>query len=111
MRRPPLDRIPLALAAAFVALCSVITIWNVSVAAAFPRLAIRNWGQLYGLLEEKLPTPTLSKLLSGDVQAAFSRQIGIALPIYASAVRTRNQIDYSLFGLTNAPSIVFGRDK
>ncbi|MBV9395027.1 MAG: hypothetical protein JOZ84_11510 [Methylobacteriaceae bacterium] len=111
MRRLRLEQIPLVIGIAFVAVCFVITAWNVSVAAAFPRLSIRNWTQLYGLTEEKTPPFNLTNFLAGDVQAAFSRRIGLALPIYSPAVRVRNQIEYSIFGLPNAPSIAFGRDK
>ena len=111
MRCPPLKRIPLALAAALVAVCSAIAIWNLSVAAAFPRLAIRNWAQLYGLVEEKPPSLTVASFLRGEDQIAFSRRVGAILPIYPAAVRVRNQIQYSLFGVTSAPSIAFGRDQ
>src|SRR5438309_90838 len=107
MRRLPPDRIPLALAATFVAVCSVIAIWNVSVATAFPRLAIRNWTQLYGLIEEKSPPLSIVSFLRGEDQTAFSRGVGAMLPIYPPAVRVRNQIEYSLFGVTSAPSIAF----
>jgi hypothetical protein len=111
MPRLHLGRIPLGIAAAFVAVCCVVTVWNLTVAAIFPRLVIRNWTQLYGLVEEKAPPFTLNKFVSGDIQVAFSRQIGAALPIYAPAVRVRNQLQYSLFGVVNAPSVIFGRDK
>ena len=111
MHRLHLARIPLVLGAAFVAACFVVTVWNLSVAAVFPRLAIRNWTQLYGLSEEKPPSLSLATFLSGDVQTALSRKIGTSLPIYAPAVRLKNQIEYSIFGLPNAPSIAFGRDK
>jgi hypothetical protein len=111
MPRLQLARIPLGVAAAFVAGCCVVTVWNLTVAAIFPRLVIRNWNQLYGLIEERAPPFTLNNFVSGDIQAAFSRQIGATLPIYAPAVRVRNQLQYSLFGLVNAPSVMFGRDK
>jgi hypothetical protein len=111
MRRLRPDRIPLALAATFVAVCFVVTLWNLSVAAISPRLSIRNWTQLYGLTEATQPPFNMTNFLTGDVQTALSRRIAAALPIYAPAIRVRNQIEYSLFGLSHAPSIVFGRDK
>jgi alginate O-acetyltransferase complex protein AlgJ len=111
MRRLRFDRIPLVLAATFVAVCTVITVWNLSVAAVFPRIAIRNWNQLYGLAEQKPPAFNLANFLAGDLQTGFSRQIGATLPIYAPAVRVRNQVEYSIFDLPNAPSVAFGRDK
>jgi hypothetical protein len=111
MRRLSCERIPLAFAVAFVAACFVVTVWNFSVAALFPRLSVRNWNPIYGLAEETSPGFTLANFLSGDLQAAFSRRIGTSLPIYAPAIRLRNQIEYSIFGLPNAPSIAFGRDK
>src|SRR5947209_4128731 len=105
------ERIPLALAAAFIAACSVITAWNLTVAAAFPRLVIRNLNLLYGLMEETPASFSVASLVRGEDQTNFSRRIGATLPIYAPAVRVRNQIEYSVFSLPNAPSVVFGRDK
>ena len=105
------ERIPLALAAAFIAVCSIITAWNLTVAAAFPRLVIRNWNLLYGLIEEASAPFSVASFVRGEDQTNFSRRLGATLPIYAPAVRIRNQVEYSIFGLPNAPSVVFGRDK
>ena len=104
------ERIPLALAAAFIAVCSIITAWNLTVAAAFPRLAIRNWNLLYGLIEEPPAPFSVATFVRGEDQTNFSRRLGAMLPIYAPAVRIRNQVEYSIFGLPNAPSVVSGRD-
>jgi alginate O-acetyltransferase complex protein AlgJ len=111
MRSLRLDRIPLVLALAFVGICFAVTVWNFSVAAYFPRLSVHNWNQLYGVTEEKPPAFNLANFFAGEVQTQFSRQIGAALPIHAPAVRIRNQLEYSIFGLPNAPSVAFGRDK
>src|SRR5947209_3074788 len=105
------DRIPLALAAAFVAVCSIVTAWNLTVATAFPRLVIRNWNLLYGLVDEAPAPFSVASFVRGEDQTNFSRRLGATLPIYAPAVRIRNQIEYSVFGLPNAPSVIFGRDK
>jgi alginate O-acetyltransferase complex protein AlgJ len=110
-RRVRPERIPLALAAAFVAVCSVVTVWNLTVAAAFPRLVVRNWSPLYGLIEEAPTSFSVASFVRGEDQTKFSRRLGATLPIYAPAVRIRNQIEYSVFGVPNAPSVVFGRDK
>lgn len=90
MRRLLPERIPLALSAAFIAACSVITAWNLTVAAAFPRLVIRNWNQLYGLIEETPASFSVASFVRGEDQTNFSRRLGAALPIYAPAVRIRN---------------------
>lgn len=111
MRRLRPERIPLALSAAFIAACSVITAWNLTIAAAFPRLVIRNWNQLYGLIEETPASFSVASFVRGEDQTNFSRRLGAALPIYAPAVRIRNQIEFSVFGVANAPSVIFGRDK
>ena len=96
MRRLLPERIPLALSAAFIAACSVITAWNLTVAAAFPRLVIRNWNQLYGLIEETPASFSVASFVRGEDQTNFSRRLGAALPIYAPAVRIRNQIEFSV---------------
>jgi hypothetical protein len=111
MRRLRPERIPLALAAAFVAVCSVITVWNLTVASAFPRLVVRNWSPLYGLVEEAPTSFSLASFVRGEDQTSFSRRLGATLPFYAPAVRIRNQMEYSVFGVSNAPSVIFGRDK
>jgi alginate O-acetyltransferase complex protein AlgJ len=105
------DRIPLALAAVFVAACSLVAVWNLTVAAAFPRLVIRNWNPLFGVMEDTPAPLSVASFVRGEGQINFSRRLGATLPVYAPAVRLRNQIEYSVFGLPNAPSVVFGRDK
>src|SRR5947209_15549084 len=80
------ERIPLALAAAFIAVCSIVTAWNLTVAAAFPRLAIRNWNLLYGLIEEAPAPFSVASFVRGEDQTNFSRRLGATLPIYAPAV-------------------------
>jgi alginate O-acetyltransferase complex protein AlgJ len=111
MRRPRPRQIPLAIAAAFVAVCSVVTAWNLSVAAVFPRLSTPNWNQLFGATEEKSVPISVASFLRGEDQTALSLRLGATLPIYAPAIRVRNQIQYSLFGIPNAPSVAFGREK
>lgn len=105
------DRIPLALAAIFVAVCMVITIWNQSVGVIFPRISIRAADQLFGIAPEPPPPLTLAAVLSGEAQNAFSRRIGTSLPMYPTAVRIKNQIAYSLFDVPAVASIAFGREK
>ncbi|GAC1340165.1 MAG: hypothetical protein NVSMB26_28190 [Beijerinckiaceae bacterium] len=103
--------IPLMFAAGFIAAMFGITVWNLSVAAVVPRLAVRNWNMLFGAVQEKPVPITLAAILSGEAQTALSRRIGTALPIYAPAVRLKNQIEYTLFDVPGAPSIAFGREK
>ena len=110
LRRRP-ERIPLIAAAVFVAACFCMTLWNLSVGAIYPRLSIRSSTQLYGMTREASAPVTLAAISSGEAQTAFSRRIGTLLLIYPSAVRAKNQIEYSLFDVSGAPSVAFGRDK
>jgi hypothetical protein len=48
-------------------------------------------------------------LLRGENQAVFGRLIGTKMPLYPDAVRLRNQVAYSLFGVSADPTIVVGR--
>jgi hypothetical protein len=93
LRRRP-ERIPLIAAAAFVAACFCMTLWNLSVGAIYPRLSIRSSTQLFGVTQEAPAPVTLAAVLSGEAQSAFSRSIGTSLLIYPSAVRAKNQIEY-----------------
>jgi hypothetical protein len=105
------ERIPLIAAAAFVAACFVMTLWNLGVGAFFPRFSIRSSTQLYGMTQAAPAPVTLAAIMSGEAQTAFSRRIGTSLLIYPSAVRAKNQIEYSLFDVSGASSVAFGRDK
>jgi len=52
---------------------------------------------------------TLDGVLHGSYQAIYARLIGTRLPLYPLAVRLRNQMEYSLFGVAAVPSLMVGR--
>jgi hypothetical protein len=63
-------------------------------------------------MTQEAPAPvTLASIMSGEAQTAFSRRLGTSLLMYPAAVRAKNQIEYSLFDVSGAPGIAFGRDR
>ena len=55
------------------------------------------------------PAPTLARVLDGRFQADYARMIGTRTPLYPFAVRLKDQILFSVFGLSGIPAIVAGR--
>ncbi len=64
---------------------------------------------LTGVTQPEKARLTLDGLLHGSYQAAYARLIGTRLPLYPLAVRLRNQIEYSLFGVAAVPAVIVGR--
>jgi alginate O-acetyltransferase complex protein AlgJ len=55
------------------------------------------------------PEPTAARLLDGAWQADYARMIGSRTPLYPFAVRLKDQILYSVFGLSGIPAVLVGR--
>jgi alginate O-acetyltransferase complex protein AlgJ len=63
---------------------------------------------VYGLTYPPQPVFSVSNLLNGDYQRALGRTIGMKQPFFPLAVRVRNQVLYSVFGLSGTPTVVLG---
>jgi alginate O-acetyltransferase complex protein AlgJ len=55
------------------------------------------------------PAPTPARVLDGAWQADYARMIGTRTPLYPFAVRLKDQILFSVFGLSGIPALVVGR--
>ena len=64
---------------------------------------------LAGVTDPPKPRFSLDGLLNGSFQAAYAQTVGTEMPLYAAAVRLRNQVQYTLFGAAAVPGMVVGR--
>ena len=64
---------------------------------------------LAGVTYPEKPHGSWDSVLHGQYQATYARLIGSKMPLYPGAVRLRNQIQYSLFGMAGTPLVVVGR--
>jgi alginate O-acetyltransferase complex protein AlgJ len=63
---------------------------------------------LTGVTYPEKPRGSWDSLLHGSYQASYARLIGTRMPLYADAVRLRNQVEYSLFGVSAIPALAVG---
>ena len=63
---------------------------------------------LVGVTMPEKPRGSWNGLLHGSYQASYARLIGTKLPLYADAVRLRNQVEYSVFGVSAIPALAVG---
>jgi hypothetical protein len=63
---------------------------------------------VYGVTSPPQPVFSVANLLKGDYQQALGRTIGMKQPFFPLAVRVRNQVLYSVFGLSGTPTVVLG---
>ena len=104
--------LPLALGAAAMAAGAALLMGNLAA------VALRLTGPdgmklahgLAGASFAEQPQLSLQAVAQGRFQAAFARVVGARMPLYPLAVRVRNQVEYSLFGLSAAPNLLIGPD-
>ena len=64
---------------------------------------------LIGVTNPEKPRASWATVLDGDYQASYARLLGTRMPLYPTAVRLRNQLQYSLFGVTTIQLLMVGR--
>ena len=110
MIRRTLLLLPLGLGAAAMAGAALLLMINLAA------VALRLTGPdgmklahgLAGASFAEQPELSLPAVAQGRFQAAFARVVGARMPLYPLAVRVRNQVQYSLFGLSAAPNLIIG---
>lgn len=106
-----LHRLPIFAVAGAIAFLFLATLWNYAVERDYPKLRIRSAQPLAGV-SKPAPTPiSLDAFLSGETQKAFSTNLGRSLPVFPFSVRAKNQLLYSLFGVSGASNILVGRNE
>jgi alginate O-acetyltransferase complex protein AlgJ len=66
---------------------------------------------LVGVTIPVQPVPSVKNVLSGRWQGDYAKVIGTRTPLYPFAVRLKDQVLYSVFGLSGIPAIVVGRGR
>ena len=51
---------------------------------------------------------SMRSFLDGSFQADYARQVGPRVPIFEFAVRLRNQVEFSVLGVSAIPAIIVG---
>lgn len=99
---------PLALAALVWAAGALLLMANLLLPALGQR-SMKLSPALVGVTVPKKAVLTWEGVLHGSYQATYAGQIGTRMPLYPTAVRLRNQIQYSLFGAAGVPQLIVGR--
>ena len=77
--------------------------------ALVPGKHIKITPSLIGVTMPIDPEPSLDRVLDGAWQGDFGRMIGSRTPFYPLAVRLKQQILYSVFGVAGIPGVMVGR--
>ncbi len=83
--------------------------WNITVAEVFPKVRFRTNKTLAGVIRDAGPEFSFANLASYKYQTYVSREIGEMSPVYKPAIRWKNQLYYSAFGMSGMPGVVVGR--
>jgi hypothetical protein len=83
--------------------------WNITVAQVFPKLEFRTNKTLAGVIRDAGPQFSFANLASYKYQTYVSRAVGEMSPLYKPAIRWKNQLYYSAFGMSAMPGVIVGR--
>ena len=102
-----LRAVPLGLGAAVWAAATALLLVNLLL-PALGRGSMKLAPALAGVTVPVKARFSWNGVLHGSYQADYARMIGTRMPLYPSAVRLRNQIQYSLFGASGTPAVAVG---
>ena len=103
-----LRALPLGLGAAVWVACTVLLVVNLLL-PALGQGRMKLSPPLMGVTNPEAAHLSWDALLDGSFQSAYAHLVGSQMPLYASAVRLRNQVQYSLFGESAVPDLLVGR--
>ena len=104
-----LRAVPLGLGALVVAVGSLLLIANLlMLGVGFSPMKISP--RLDGVTKREAVPWSEAAMLGGQTQAAIARTVGQSMPLYADAVRLRNQFIYSVLGASPIPGVLMGRN-
>ncbi len=109
MNGKTLARLPIYGCAGFILFLFAANLWNFAVERDWPKLRIRSAAPLAGVAKPKPAPWSLEAFLAGETQKAASTNLGRLSPVFPISVRAKNQLIYSLFGVSAAPGVVIGR--
>lgn len=109
MRRPAWPDLPLVLGSALLAVGSALLLAQLLILWVHPGRPMKLSAGLAGVVAPADPVPlSWSTLLDGRLEAAVSHNVGSLEPYYATAVRLRNQVEYTLLGFSAEPAVLVG---
>ena len=108
MTRRLIRALPLGLGALVWAAGTALLLLNLLL-PALGRGSMKLAPALIGVTIPEKPRATWAAVLHGDYQASYARLIGTRMPLYPTAVRLRNQVQYSLFGVTTIQLMMIGQ--
>jgi hypothetical protein len=101
--------LPVAIGAGILAVLSLLMIAQLLILLVKPGKPMKIYPQLIGAVRPPEVVPlTLHNLVDGRYQAVTARQIGTDEPLFPLAVRIRNQVEFSVFGVLPFAQVVYG---
>jgi hypothetical protein len=87
---------------------SVLLIVQVAMGALWHGKQMKLCAAVFGVTQPNTTDFTTANLLSGAYQKSLELRIGSREPYYPLAIRLRDQVEYSLFGLSATPDVIIG---
>ncbi len=84
----------------------LITVWNVTVGAAYPKRFIKFGPSLVGSEVKPEPVFSYANVKDGAFQRAVTSMFGRAMPTRPTLVRLNNEVRYTLFDQLSAPNVI-----
>ena len=103
-----LRQLPFALGALIWAAGALLLMANLLI-QALGHAPMKLVPSLTGVTRQERQAWSLDSMLHGVTQLAYSRAIGMELPLYPWAVRARNQFSYSVLATSSVPGVAVGR--
>ena len=108
--RQSLSCLPIFAAAGAILFYFLSVLWNSAVERDHPKWRLRSAKPLAGVAEPAPLDLSTRAFLSGALQKSASTTLGRSLWVFPFSVRAKNQLLFSLFGVSGAPNILIGRD-
>lgn len=83
--------------------------WNLTVGRLIPALHLQTSSAIAGAVAEAAPPLSLKAILSDSYQQWISRAVGRLPPMFAPAVRWKNQLYYTFMGTAGSNRVIVGR--
>jgi alginate O-acetyltransferase complex protein AlgJ len=109
--RIPLAALPVVVGASVVVMSWAYLMWNTTIGELVPALRFRTDSTIAGVVQDATPLFSLRSLSQGEYQQWISRAVGRLSPVFKTAVRTKNQLYYALWGSSASDRVVVGREQ
>ena len=100
--------LPVAIGASVLLICWFYLMWNTTIGEAIPALRFRTKNTIAGIVEQSAPMMSFDAVLTGKYQQWVSRSVGELSPVFRQAIGWKNQIYYSLLGMSGTDIVEVG---